>query len=143
ANRIYKLDAGGKAAIFKENTGAARGLRFGPDGRLYASQTARKRIVSYGPGGDEKVVAQNVEANDLALSAAGGVYFADTAHKTVGYIDAKGAKRVVFDGGEIPQPTSLALSPDQSLLVVGDGMTKFSWSFQVAADGGLVNGEPY
>ena len=67
----------------------ARALRVGPDGRLYASQPAFKRIVVYGPGGDEKVVAQNVEANDIAITAQAALYFTDAVHKTVGYIDAK------------------------------------------------------
>jgi gluconolactonase len=142
-SRIYKSDANRAVTLFKDNTGGGRALRIGPDGRLYCSQLTRKRIVSYGASGDEKVVAQNVEANDLAPTAKGGIYFADTAHKTVGHIAANGQKRVVYDGGEIAMPTSLAFSPDQSLLVVGDGMTKFSWSFQVAADGSLINGEPY
>jgi len=88
-------------------------------------------------------VAQNVEANDLVLTAKGEIYFVDTAHKNVGYIDAKGQKRVVYDGGEIAMPTSLTLTPDQAILIIGDGQTRYSWSFQIAADGGLVNGEPY
>ena len=46
--------------------------------------------MSYGPAGDEKIVAQNIQANDLALTKSGAIYFVDTAHKTVGYIDAKG-----------------------------------------------------
>ena len=90
ANRIYKSDADRKVTVFKDNSNGARALRVGPDGRLYASQPARQRIVSYGPGGDEKVVAQNVEASDLAISAKGDIYFADATHKTIGYIDAKG-----------------------------------------------------
>jgi len=143
SNRIYKSDADRKVTLFKDNSSGATALRVGADGRLYASQLARKRIVSYGTSGDEKVVAQNVEANDLALTAKGEIYFTDTAHKTVGYVDAKGQKRVVYDGGEIAMPAALTLSPDQALLIVGDGQTRFSWSFQVAADGGLMNGEPY
>ena len=51
-----------------------------------------KRVVSYGPGGDEKVVAQNIQANDLALTRSGAIYYVDTAQKTVGYIDAKGQR---------------------------------------------------
>jgi len=143
ATRIYKSDADRKVSVFKDNTSGAKALRFGPDGRLYAAQLARKRIVSYGAGGDEKVVAQNVEANDLALTAKGEIYFTDTTHKTVSFVDAKGQKRVVYDGGEIASPTALSLTPDQSLLIVGDGQTRFSWSFQVGADGSLINGEPY
>jgi len=141
ANRIYKSGADAKVGVFKENSGGATALRFGVDGRLYASQPARKRVVSYGPGGDEKVVAQNVEANDLELTAKGEIYFADTAHKRVGYIDAKGRKRFVYEGGEIPLPAALSLSPDHAMLIVGDGQSKFSWSFQIAPDGSL--GEPF
>src|SRR6202050_1683815 len=65
ANRIYKSDADRKVTVFKDNSGGASALAVGPDGRLYASQPAPKRIVSYGPGGDEKVVAQNVEADGI------------------------------------------------------------------------------
>ena len=36
------------------------------------------------------------EANDLALTKSGAIYFVDTAQKTVGYIDAKGQRRVVY-----------------------------------------------
>jgi sugar lactone lactonase YvrE len=143
SNRIYRADADRKVTLFRDNSSGAKALRVGADGRLYASQLARKRIVSYGAAGDEKMVAQNVEANDLALTAKGEIYFVDTAHKTVGYIDAKGQKRVVYDGGEIAAPAALTLTPDQALLIVGDGETRFSWSFQVAADGSLANGEPY
>jgi sugar lactone lactonase YvrE len=29
------------------------------------------------------------------------------------------------------------------MLLVGDGMDRFQWSFQIAADGTLINGEPF
>ena len=96
SNRIYKSDANGKVAIFKDNTNGATALRVGADGRLYASQLARKRIVSYGTSGDEKTVANNVEANDLALTAKGEIYFVDIAHRTVNLLDARGKTRVVI-----------------------------------------------
>ena len=103
----------------RSNTGGARALRVGADGRLYAAQPAARRLVSYGPAGDEKVVAQNIQANDLALTKSGAIYFVDTAHKTVGYIDAardSGASST--DGGEIMSPTALTLTPDQAMLLV-------------------------
>jgi sugar lactone lactonase YvrE len=37
----------------------------------------------------------------------------------------------------------MALSPDQAMLVVTDAQSRFSWSFQIAADGSLINGEPF
>jgi gluconolactonase len=143
ANRIYKADSNGKVTRFKGHSMGARALRGGADGRLYASQAAAKRIVSYGVKGDEKVVATNVEANDIAITAQSELYFTDALHKTVGYVDAKGRMRVVYHGGEIARPAGVALSPDQAMLVVSDGQARFSWSFQIAQDGSLINGEPF
>jgi len=143
SSRIYKSDAGRLVTLFKQNTSGAQALRFGADGRLYATQLAARRLVSYGPAGDEKVVAQNIDANDLVLTKRGAIYFVDTAHKSVGYVDEKGQRRVVYNGGEIMSPTALTLTPDQAMLLVGDGMDRYQWSFQIAADGSLVNGEPF
>ncbi len=143
ANVIYKSDPDGKVSTFKNNTGGAKALRVGADGRLYASQPQQKRVVSYGPAGDEKVVAQNVTADDLAVTAKGTVYFVDSAHKSVGLIDANGKSRTVFEGTEMLLPAALSLSPDQAMLAVGDAQNKFSWSLQIAADRSLINGEPF
>jgi sugar lactone lactonase YvrE len=143
SNKIYKSDAARVVTVFKENTGGARGLRFGADGRLYATQLSARRLVSYGPSGDEKVVAQNIRANDLVLAKSGAIYFVDTEQRTVGYVDQKGQRRVVYNRGEIMSPTALTLTPDQAMLLVGDGMDRYQWSFQIASDGSLVNGEPF
>ena len=143
SNRIYRADATGNVTIFKDNSGGAQALRVGADGRLYASQPAVRRLVSYGAAADEKVVAQNIRANDLALTRGGAIYFVDTAQKTVGFIDSSGHRRIVYDRAEIMSPTALALTPDQGMLLVADGMDRFQWSFQIAADGSLINGEPF
>jgi enterochelin esterase-like enzyme/sugar lactone lactonase YvrE len=143
SNRIYKSDPAGKVTVFKEHADAVQSLACGPDGRLYASQPGRKRIVSYGPGGDEKVVIAGVEADQLAINAKGEIFFTDAAQRTVGRIDAKGQKHTAYAGGEIGTPAGLALSPDQEVLIVTDSQGRFSWSFQIGADGMLVNGEPF
>ena len=64
-------------------------------------------------------------------------------HKTIGHIDATGHTRTVYDGGELAVPAGLTLSPDQAMLVVTDAQARYSWSFQIAADGSLTNGEPF
>ena len=142
-NRIYRSDAAAKVTLFKEHTRGARALRVGADGRLYVIQPDARRIVSYGPAGDERVVAQNIQANDLALTKSGAIYFVDTTQKTVGFIDPNGRRRIVYDRGQIMSPTALTLTPDQAMLLVGDGMDRYQWSFQIAADGSLINGEPF
>ncbi len=144
ANRVYKADAAGKVTVFRENTGGARVVRVGPDGRIYAAKSTG--IVSWGTSGtsgDEKVVAAGVSASDLAITAKGGIYFADPTKKTVGFVDPSGKVKTVYSGGEIAVPSALSLSADQSMLVVGDAQVRLNWSFQIAADGGLINGEPF
>lgn len=143
ASRIYQADGNGQVTVFKENTGGATALAVGPGGRLYASQPARKRIVSYGTGGDEKLVAQNVDAGSLAVASTGAVYFTDSARKSIGYLDQAGKAHLMAANKEMAQPSSVALSPDHGMLIVGDAQSRFSWSFQIDKDGAPVNGEPF
>jgi enterochelin esterase-like enzyme/sugar lactone lactonase YvrE len=134
---VYKSDADGKVAPFRQ-TGATA-IRVGPDGRVYAATD--RGIVSWGPGGDEKIVAKQVHATALALNAKGDVYFIEG--NKVGAIGADGKQRVALDAGDQKKPSVLTFSPDQALMDVGDADSRFSWSYQVAADGKLINGEPF
>ena len=45
--RVHKIELVGKVTVFKEGSGGTNGLMFGPDGRLYACQNGRKRIVAW------------------------------------------------------------------------------------------------
>jgi enterochelin esterase-like enzyme/sugar lactone lactonase YvrE len=143
ANRVYRIGADGKPAVFKQNAGGAKNIRGGSDGRIYAIESAGRRIVSWGADGAEKVVAATVDAFDLALTSAGNIYYTDPVHKTLVLIDSKGQRRTVYSGGGIEAPTALALTPDQAFLNVEDARTREPWSFQVAADGSLINGAPF
>jgi gluconolactonase len=143
ANRIYKVDANGTVTLFRENTFGARALRVAPNGLLYASQAARGHIVAYLPSGEERTVARDVEADGLALTRSGRLYFADRAHAAVGFVEADGRVSRVSMEGQMAAPSGVALSPDQSLLVVTDAVSRFAWSFQIAPDGSLRNGEPF
>ena len=69
ANRIYRIGADGKPAVFKEDSGGATGLMFGVDGRLYAAENTRKRVVAYAPDGKLTVLAAGVTPNHLAVTS--------------------------------------------------------------------------
>jgi len=141
-NRIHRIDhATGQATVWKEETGGADGMQFGPDGRLYACEARTKRIVAYTPDGTTQVIAEDVTPNDLTVSSRGEVWFTDPSHKRVWFVDAKGQKRVAHEGLEFPN--GLSLSPDESLLAVADTRSRWVWSFQVGSAGTLVNGQPF
>ena len=141
SNRIHKIGTDGKISIFKEDSGAANGMMFGPDGRLYVCQNGRKRIVAYTKDGVESMIAEDVGSNDLAVTRNNEIYFTEPGAKRVWFIDAAGKKRVVHEG--IDSPNGVLLSADQSLLYVTDYRGKWVWSFQVQSDGSLANGQPF
>jgi gluconolactonase len=142
-NKLYKIGPGGKPAVFKEDTGGISGLMFGDDGTLYACQNGRKRIVAYSPDGKEKILAEGINSNDLAVTKNGDIYFSDPPDKQVWLIDSKGSRRVVYDGKGIDFPNGVRLSPDQSLLLVADTRSKWVWSFQIQPDGSLANEQAF
>jgi len=142
ASRIYKAAPDGKVTLFKDNTGGATKLRFGPDGRLYASSLAWKQIIAFGPSGTGSAIVTNAAANDFVITAKGGIYYLDRVHKLITYFDGKNS-HAAFKADELSSPAGLALSPDQGMLVVTDQGSRFSWSLQIAAGNSLINGEPF
>jgi gluconolactonase len=142
AGKVFRVDhATGRVTVFKEDSGGANGMMFGPDGRLYACQYGKKRIVAWAPDGTETVLARAVASNDLVVNARGDVWFTSPGQKQVRFIDRDGHQKVVHEG--IGFPNGIALSPDQKLMAVADYSTKWVWSFSVEADGSLRDGQPF
>ena len=140
-NRIHRIDPNGKITLWKEPSGGAHGLSFGPDGRLYAGQHDRKRIVAFGPDGAESVVAEGVQTHHLTVTERNEIYFADAPNHKIHFVDA--ALKIRAVSGDVNWPHGVRVSPDQSLLVVSDPRTKWVWSFQIQHDGSLVNGQAF
>lgn len=142
ASRIYRVGSDGKPSLFKENTGGTRSLMFGGDGRLYAAERERKRVVAYEPDGRLTVLSADVEPISLAVSSKGVVYFTDPAKRVVWMIDPGGKRHVVTESVFVA-PTGVGLNPDESLLVVTDHVGRPASSFRIEPDGSLSNGEPF
>jgi len=140
-NRIHKIDLDGRITVFKEDSGAANGLMFGPSGKLYACQDGRKRVVAYDPDGKEEIIAEDVPSNDLAVTHEGNIYFSAPPDQRVWFVNSRREKRVVDTG--IALPNGVRLSPDQSLLYVADTRGAFVYSFQIQADGSLADKQRY
>src|SRR5438876_2913181 len=117
---INKISPEGKVSVFIENTPKISGLKFGPDGRLYAcTQSPKKQIVVFEiPSGKVAVLADSVQPNDLIVSRKGFVYFTETAKGQVTLIDPKG--NLSTGPGGINKPNGITLSPDQGTLAVSE-----------------------
>jgi gluconolactonase len=140
-NRIHKIGRDGKVVVFAEETGAANGLMFGPDGRLYACASGRKEILAYDESAKTTVVARGLESNDLCVTHNGDLYVTDPNNKQVWLIRKNGDKKVVDKG--LPFPNGVILSPDQSLLYVCDTRGQFVYSYQIQPDGSLAGKQRY
>lgn len=99
------------------------------------------RIAALTAGGGEHTVAAGAPCSSLVANSAGGLYFANPARHSIGYISPGGKRSAVYHGALTP--SALQLSPDQSLLFVADRSSKWVWSFQVRPDGSLADGEAF
>jgi enterochelin esterase family protein len=146
---IYRVDLAGKVEAWLENGPKISGLKFGPDGRLYAAtqgggQDDQKKIIAIDPRTKELTdVAVDVTPNDLIVARSGRVYFTDTGAGQVVMvpITARGLSRPAPVAGGINKPNGIGLSPDQRVLVVSEYGGTNLWSFLVAPDGSLHGGE--
>jgi len=140
---ISRISPEGKVTEFLANTPKCSGLKFGPDGRLYAcTQNPKKQVVAFEiPSGKVTVLADNVQPNDLVVSHRGYVYFTETGKGQVTIISPAGELRVGAHG--INAPNGITLSPDQGTLAVSEYRGTNVWVFRVNADGGLDAGARY
>jgi sugar lactone lactonase YvrE len=138
---IMKVAPDGKASKVLETV--ASGLKFGPDGKLYACQGAQKRVVAFElPSGKETIVATDVQPNDLVVTHKGHIYITETGKKQVTFINPKTGEKKAADVG-ITAPNGITVSPDQGTLAVSDYRGQYVWTFRIEADGSLSSKSPY
>lgn len=137
---IQKVSPDGKISDFIKDAPKCSGLKFGPDGRLYAcTQGPKKQLIAMEvPSGKITVLADNAQPNDLVVSHRGYAYYTDTGKGQVIIVDTKGNVRVGASG--INAPNGITLSPDQNTLAVSEYRGTNVWTFRVSADGSLDSG---
>ena len=131
--------ATGDCEVVHEDTGAANGLKFDDDGRLYACEMVRRRIGRY-DGDDYEVVVDHYEGdrfnspNDLAIED-GVLWFTDPYydtdwepddkeleldHRSVYRLDLRSGGEVERVTTETANPNGLLVSPERDWLYVAD-----------------------
>lgn len=138
---VHRVTPDGKVSAFIEDGPRISGLKFGGDGKLYAcTQAPKKQIVAIDPRSKAiRVVADNVQPNDLAVSPAGFIYFTDTGKGQVIGVEIQSGRTFTGASG-IVAPNGIALSPEAGTLAVSEYRGSNVWTFRVDADGRLSAG---
>jgi gluconolactonase len=156
AERTYRLPPGGQAQVLRENTGAANGQTFGPNGLIYFCEQNGRRVSRMKPDGSG--VEPVVEAwnggrlnspNDIVGRSDGRLYFTDPPYgvapadrslhfQGVYRIDPSGELHLLLDDFE--KPNGLAFSPNERILYVCDTARYHVRAFDVDPSGGVVVG---
>jgi enterochelin esterase family protein len=136
---IVKLALDGKQSVLIPAKGVS-GLKWGPDGRLYACNNALKQLIAYHTDGTADVLAENVGVNDLVVDCKGRVYFTETGKHQVVLCESPGKTRAVDVG--IPAPNGIAFSPNQETLAVSDYSGTGIYALRVETDGSLSSKMP-
>jgi sugar lactone lactonase YvrE len=145
ANKISVIDLEGKVKPFTTDSGHANGLSIGVDGRLFTVSSETGKIVGYDASGHGTVVMEGLRGNSILALPNGGCYVTGPGEKA-GDNGAvwlvKDGKKTLVDSG-LKYATGLAYRPDQWLLSVADGHSKWAYSYQINPDGTLTNKERY
>ncbi|MBL9186794.1 MAG: SMP-30/gluconolactonase/LRE family protein [Opitutaceae bacterium] len=137
---IYRIALDGTKTKLSDEV--VSGMKFGPDGRAYACQGAKKRVVAIDlKTGAVEVIVTEVQPNDLVVTRTGHLYFTHTAKKEVAHVNLA-TKALRAAAGGIANPNGITLSPDQGTLAVSEHRGGSVWTFRVNADGSLDAGAP-
>ena len=142
-SKIYKIDCETwKVTLFKENTGKANGLMFGPDGKLYACANAKKKIIAYDvKTGEESVAAEGFTSNDLVVTHKCDLYVTEPRTRKIWFVPKGGKARVVAEN--VTGVNGVILNTAQNLLVATDFSGHYLYSFRIDEDGSLSAREKF
>jgi len=144
-NKCHRIGLDGQTSVFLADAGHANSLSVGAEGTLYAISSRTGKIMAYDASGKGSQVIDGIPGNYLLAQPDGSLYASGPGEKpgdSERVFLIKGGKLTVVDTG-LKHATGLAYRPDQWLLSVADGGSKWVYSYQIHPDGTLVNKEQY
>ena len=144
-NKCHRIGPDGQTSLFLADAGYANSLSVGADGRLYAISHRTGKIMRYDDSGRGSQVIDGIHGNYLLARPDGTLYASGPGEKPedsdrVWLI--QDGKATVVDTG-LKHATGMAYRPDQWLLSVADGRSKWVYSYQINPDGTLTHKEPF
>ena len=145
-NKVYRVGLDGAASVFLDDARQADGLAVGLENKLYTVSVQTGNVLCYDDGAQEgHVYASGVNGQHVFAMPTGGLYVSGPGENpktgSLVWFVKDGNKTLVdaFAG----TAAGLACRPDQWLLAVADGASKWVYSFQIKGDGMLMDKEWY
>jgi enterochelin esterase-like enzyme/sugar lactone lactonase YvrE len=145
-NKIHRIDPDGKVSVFVEDAAQAHCVTVGADGSLFTISEKSGKLMRYDAAGQASLVMDGVLGHSIFARPDGSLYVTANDDKkpnnggSVWLI--KDGRKSQVDAG-IKFATGMACRPDQWLLSVAEGHSKWAYSYQIAADGTLTNKERF
>jgi len=143
-NKIHRIGLDGKVTVFAADSARANGLTVGADGRICTVSSQSGKIMSYDSTGKGRLVLEGIRGHSILSTPDGGLYVASNSdgNESGSVWHVKDGKMTMVDSG-LKHATGLACRPDQWLLSVADGRSKWAFSYQINPDGTLTNKERF
>ncbi|HET7841419.1 MAG TPA: SMP-30/gluconolactonase/LRE family protein, partial [Terriglobia bacterium] len=140
-HRIVSVDGNGTISDFRHVVDELAGMRFGPDGTLYACVPASKSIQTFSASKpQEHSFTIATACRDVAVHDKDEIFFT----RTDGWVGYSRPRLTIEELAHIfGKPSGILMSPDNSTLFVSNETKRWIWTFQPQADGSLSGGEPF
>ena len=144
-NKIHRIGLDGRVSVFVEDAGQAHCVTVGKDGSLFTISEKSGKLVRYDADGKGSVLLDGITGHSILARPDGSLYVTRNGDKPHGpgrvWLVKDGQKTQVYSG--IKFATGMAYRPDQWLLSVAEGHSKWVYSYQINDDGTLTNKERF
>jgi sugar lactone lactonase YvrE len=152
-NKIHRIGLDGQVSTFVEDTGAAHCVSVGADGSLFTVSEKSSKVMRYDATGKASVAYDGFKGHSILAMPNGTLYLtSNTQTPSTGSMEIllgskPGTVWKLTDGKlellatGLRFATGMAYRPDQWLLSVAEGHSKWAYSYQVNDTGHLINGE--
>ncbi len=145
SDRIHRINLDGTVSEFATDTGRAHCVTVGPNDNLFTISEKSGKLMRYDVDGNPSVVMDDILGHSILARPDGSLYVTtngDKAHGPGSVWLIKDGKKSRVDNG-IKFATGMSYRPDQWLLSVAEGHSKWVYSYQISEDGTLKNKERF
>ncbi len=143
-NKIHRIGLDGNVSVFVDDAAQAHCVTVGADGSLFTISEKTDNLMRYDTAGKGTVVMKEILGHSILARPDGSLYVTSNGDKpnsgSVWLI--KDGQKTEVDRG-IKFATGMAYRPDQWLLSVAEGHSKWVDSYQINDNGALTNKERF